>query len=711
MIRKKIGVLLPFKDHFTNSGAGSASIWIKDFNKNSSYKNDILVCGNTDSLKDIIDKKRYKNLNFKTLSFRSKNLSYVDEFIKLYNKYKFKLIEIHNRPSYLRYLIDKKIDSKFVLIFHNNPLALGGSKSILERNYLIKNCEKLVFVSNWVKEKFLEGLDKQDHSKCIVIYPSIDKIHKLPKKKKIISFVGKLNRSKGFHLFGSVVVKILNKYKNWKAVVIGDEPREKYNFKHKNLKYKGWISHKKTLQIYNETSISIAPSFWDEPFGRTSMEAGSRGCATIISKKGGLIETNPAAIYLDNLTSIKLFSIIEDLIKNKNKLKKIQKKSYQNTNHILSENTKLIDNYRDEVFNIKLFSVANKNKFKIIHISNFGNRLFNRLYFISIAKKLSNGFIRNGHDVVNLSDRDTIKFNRYISAKSGIDYLNTMLFETVKNYSPDLLVLGHSDNLSLETLEKIKKFKKNIKIAQWFEDNLHSSGPDPILNQKRLLKYSTFVDNNFITTDPKVLKFAKNKGNFHYLPIPVDKNIEKLDIYKNKNSIYDLFFTMSHGVNRGVLKANKKDERYPFLEQLLKKNPNIVFDIYGYKNRQPIWSEDFYNVIDKSKMGLNLSRTNSVKYYTSNRISSLVGNGLMTFVDARTKLNDFFDDDEIIFYKNLNDLSNKLNFYKNNDVIRKKIARNGKLKYFKIFNSDIIANYMLNKIFNLKITRNFKWMK
>ena len=553
MIRKKIGVLLPFKDHFTNSGAGSASIWIKDFNKNSSYKNDILVCGNTDSLKDIIDKKRYKNLNFKTLSFRSKNLSYVNEFIKLYNKYKFKLIEIHNRPSYLRYLIDKKIDSKFVLIFHNNPLALGGSKSILERNYLIKNCEKLVFVSNWVKEKFLEGLDKQDHSKCIVIYPSIDKINKLPKKKKIISFVGKLNRSKGFHLFGSVVVKILNKYKNWKAVVIGDEPREKYNFKHKNLKYKGWISHKKTLQIYNETSISIAPSFRDEPFGRTSMEAGSRGCATIISKKGGLIETNPAAIYLDNLTSIKLFSIIEDLIKNKNKLKKIQKKSYQNTNHILSENTKLIDNYRDEVFNIKLFSVANKNKFKIIHISNFGNRLFNRLYFISIAKKLSNGFIRNGHDVVNLSDRDTIKFNRYISAKSGIDYLNTMLFETVKNYSPDLLVLGHSDNLSLETLEKIKKFKKNIKIAQWFEDNLHSSGPDPILNQKRLLKYSPFVDNNFITTDPKVLKFAKNKGNFHYLPIPVDKNIEKLDIYKNKNSIYDLFFTMSHGVNRGVL--------------------------------------------------------------------------------------------------------------------------------------------------------------
>ena len=37
-MNKKIGVLLPFKDHFTRSKAGSASIWIKDFNKKSSYK-------------------------------------------------------------------------------------------------------------------------------------------------------------------------------------------------------------------------------------------------------------------------------------------------------------------------------------------------------------------------------------------------------------------------------------------------------------------------------------------------------------------------------------------------------------------------------------------------------------------------------------------------------------------------------------------------
>ena len=151
--------------------------------------------------------------------------------------------------------------------------------------------------------------------------------------------------------------------------------------------------------------------------------------------------------------------------------------------------------------------------------------------------------------------------------------------------------------------------------------------------------------------------------------------------------------------------------RYPFIEKLLKNNPNILFDIYGYKTRQPIWSEDFYHTINLSKMGLNLSRTNSVKYYTSNRISSLIGNGLMTFVDIKTQLNDFFDDDEVVFYKNVDDLSEKLNYFRENDDSRKKIARKGQEKYFKYFNSKLIAKYLVEKTFEIKTKQNYLWEK
>jgi len=710
MINKKIAVLLPFKDHFTRSNAGSASIWIKDFNKNSLFKNNIKIYGNTDNLADVIDKKNYRNINFNSYALQSKNISYVDKFIKLINN-KFDLIEIHNRPSYVHYLLKKNISTKIVLIFHNNPLALGGSKTVSERKELLNKCEKLIFVSYWVMEKFFEGLNHKSNQKCIVIYPSIQPMKKFPNKKNIISFVGKLNKSKGFHLFGNVIVKILNKYKNWRGIIVGDEPREKYNFKHKNLNYMGWISHEKTLDLYSQTSISVAPSFWDEPFGRTSMEAASRGCATIISKKGGLIETVPNAIYLSNLNSKNLYNKIEDLIKNKKKRIELQKNSFNKVFHNLDINTKKIDSYRNEIFREAKFFVPKKSNLKILHISNFGNRLFNRLYFISIAKKISNGLIRLGHDVVNISDRDTIRFNRSVTAKTGINYLNNLFIETVKNYSPDLIILGHSDNLNLDTFEKIKKVKKNLKIIQWFEDNLHSSGPDPLLNKDRLLKYKPIIDQNFITTHPSALNFIKNTKNFSYMPIPVDKNIERLNVYENKTPIYDLFFTMSHGVNRGVLKSDKTDERYPFVEKLLKNNPDIIFDIYGYKNRQPIWSEDFYNSISKSKMGLNLSRTNSVKYYSSNRISSLIGNGLMTFIDIKTQLGDFFDDDEIVFYKNMDDLSKKLSFYKRNNSLRVKIARNGQRKYFEYFNSKIVSKYLIEKTFDINLKQKYLWDK
>ena len=55
MKKNRIAILLPFKDHYTNLKAGSASIWVKDFNKKSIYKNQITVFGNTDNLNDVID--------------------------------------------------------------------------------------------------------------------------------------------------------------------------------------------------------------------------------------------------------------------------------------------------------------------------------------------------------------------------------------------------------------------------------------------------------------------------------------------------------------------------------------------------------------------------------------------------------------------------------------------------------------------------------
>ena len=56
----------------------------------------------------------------------------------------------------------------------------------------------------------------------------------------------------------------------------------------------------------------------------------------------------------------------------------------------------------------------------------------------------------------------------------------------------------------------------------------------------------------------------------------------------------------------------------------------------------------------------------------------------------------FFDKNEIIFYDNIEDLSDKIKFYSTNDKLRKKIAENGKKKYFKLFNEVKISKYLVD---------------
>ncbi len=76
-------------------------------------------------------------------------------------------------------------------------------------------------------------------------------------------------------------------------------------------------------------------------------------------------------------------------------------------------------------------------------------------------------------------------------------------------------------------------------------------------------------------------------------------------------------------------------------------------------DKQPSWSDDFKLSLKKTKMALNLSQGKPTKYYSSDRIAQLIGNGILTFIDIKTKLNKFFSNDEVVFYKSIDDLSKK----------------------------------------------------
>ena len=166
---------------------------------------------------------------------------------------------------------------------------------------------------------------------------------------------------------------------------------------------------------------------------------------------------------------------------------------------------------------------------------------------------------------------------------------------------------------------------------------------------------------------------------------------------------------MSHGVHRGILKKGKFDDRQKFLEELKSRAKDVTFAIFGMNDIQPIWGENFFKELSNCSMALNLSRGPTFKYYSSDRLAQLMGNGLLTFVDNKTKLYEIINKNEVVFYTNTDDLIKKIIFYKKNPKKRIQISKNGQTASFKRFNSNVVSQYIINKTFNLKITKKFSW--
>ena len=681
----KIATILPYKENYTIAKAQAAAIWVCDFFKYSKFKDGNFIFGNTNS-KDYLTK-NYVNININNLKskFTSSTKEYCNNFIKKTVNDNFDIIEIHNRPLVFNYL-KKEIISKFILYFHNDPLSMNGSKTANERLSLLINLDKIIFVSKWVQDRFFIDLDKKLLNKTEIVYPSIHKCHKKKKKQNKITFVGKLNKSKGYDIYKTAIIKILNEFNNWKAYSIGDEERDRPIIKHKNHTELGFLKHKDVLDFLNKSEIAVVPSRWEEPFGRTALESSSRACATIISNRGGLPETTDHCLILKKLTSNELYKEIKKLILNTKLRRQLQDNGFRKIKHLVKDNSLLIDNIRENL--IQNFSLNFiRNKLRIINIYNTGQKNFHRLYNISLGKKFTNGFIRNGHDVLEISDRDFVRQNRNIFQKKNTNKFQDYLINTFKNYNPDLIFFGHTKNIERKTIKEFKNLNNNLVISQWNEDPVMKSLNYSKQNIKNILNYSDIVDHTFVTTDPNVLRKQQHIiKNLHFFFVPVDKNIECFDVSKQR-PMKDLFYAMSHGVNRATLKKGKSDSRIHFLNNLTKKlENNIDYDFYGFQNKEPIWGNNFYKALINSKMGLNLSRGLPTKYYSSNRIASLMGNGLLTFVDVKTQIDDMFNKNEIIMYSNIQDLSEKINFYKKNDKLRKKIGNAGKKKYFKLFN-------------------------
>ena len=680
-MKKDIFIILPFKESLNPNLAGAVSLYVKDSTKYSRFKKRIQIISSDD-------------LKGRSKIFRNKN--YIINFCKQYKNNKIKIIEIHNRPEYLHYIKKFFPNSKINIIFHNDPLSIRGSIKKDEREKIISNSNKVIFISRWIQQRFFSEIKNSNLSNTVIIPHGVNKIKNINqnKKRKNILFVAKLNDAKGYNIFCDAAKKFKKNNSSWNFIAIGNESRKKIFPDPKVVKEIGYKKNSEVLNYYKKSEIAVGNSVWDEPLGRIAIEASSRKCLPIISNKGGLAESKNIALVLKKNNPDALYEVLKKVTKDKKYRRSKQNLFYKNNNFDL----KIISNKLDFLRDISLNTEENNELYqqkRILHIANFNESADGRLYY-SFAHKLNNGFIKNNYIVQTISDRFFLKLNRsFLQPFNPTNKFNEKILNTLKNFSPHVLLIGHVFNISPLVYDYCKK--NNIKILSWFIDSISNE----FLNGKKrsfFFNNLEYVDYCFLTSSPKLFKKHKFYKKLKFIPNPVDASIDNFRNFNDRNLEYDIFVAISHGQNRGILKKGKTDEREQFINKLIHNLPQNKFAQFGVNNFEPIWGSNYYHYLSKSKMALNISRGSYQQKYSSDRISSLIGNGLLVFINKKTNFHNILSNKEVVYYSNDKDLIKKIKYYSQHDNARKKIAKLGYLKYHKYMSNIIITRYIMSCI-------------
>src|SRR3546814_2963963 len=96
--------------------------------------------------------------------------------------------------------------------------------------------------------------------------------------------------------------------------------------------------------------------------------------------------------------------------------------------------------------------------------------------------------------------------------------------------------------------------------------------------------------------------------------------------FSRSDQDHDLFFAVGGA-----------DERMRTVEAAMQRLPALRADLRGTRGRASVRGMAYMEALANARMGLSISRSDTVYLYASDRMSQLLGNGLLTFVSRRSE--------------------------------------------------------------------------
>lgn len=305
---------------------------------------------------------------------------------------------------------------------------------------------------------------------------------------------------------------------------------------------------------------------------------------------------------------------------------------------------------------------------------------------------------------------------REYSKKYGIDSMYSEVLKSSKE--KDIIFISKGEILKPELLKEIKK--NGTRIILWHGD-IHSNIYNNV--EKWLENLLPYIDCFFLSQGGNILKnyfdIGKPKiASFYFNPSnPLLLNEYNFKLEKIRNITFTARFSKLADSKRSkVINYLKTRDDVSFFGDSHK---SLLFNILSrinhrltgkYFDMNEVRGLDYVKVIKESKIGIGVNLKENIPYYTSDRLTHYMMFGTFFMTYYFPNIRDLFSENELVYYENIEDLNDKINFYLKNEYEREKIARNGQKKILEEYNTKNIVKMML-EIFENGYSDIFPWVQ
>ena len=347
---------------------------------------------------------------------------------------------------------------------------------------------------------------------------------------------------------------------------------------------------------------------------------------------------------------------------------------------------------------------------RILLIGNAGEREPGRRHY-SVERKLANGFVRNGHHVLFFSDRDVARAGSLFgSSRAGRGAANAKFLEAVRNFAPQAIVATHACLIATQAFAEAKAAPSRPRLAQVCVDPLFRA-----VNVAYLADRARVADATFVTTAGAALaRFSTASNVSAFIPNPVDPSVEEGRNFESDDLDFDVFFAANAGGDRA------EDWRRA-TPRLMAAEPGLDCSFHGFDGHPGVYGAAYFEALARARMGLNLNSDRAedagsrapdeeLYLYSSDRISQLLGCGLLALSFRVNRLMDLFEDGvEMAFADTPQAMRDLALRFKRDEPARRRIAEAGWRKAHRAFNERKVAAFVEDVLFRRPLREVYEW--